>query len=78
MAYGSGRTGGSGSNTGASSIGRLDPDAADPEDTIQTFGGPPEVDEPFDIKGGPDGWLWFTDKAANALGRIFAGLPERL
>ncbi len=59
-------------NTDANSIGRLDPHAAQPEDTVQTFGGLPDVDEPFDIKNGPDGWLWFTNKAANSLGRIFA------
>jgi len=65
-------------NTGANSIGRLDPDAANPADTIQNFGGPPEVDEPFDIKDGPDGWLWFTNKGRQLPGRIFAGHPKPL
>jgi virginiamycin B lyase len=60
-------------NTGANSIGRLNPDAASPDDTVQTFGGPAEVDGSFDIKDGPDGSLWFTNKAANSLGRVWAG-----
>jgi hypothetical protein len=25
------------------------------------------------VKDGPDGWLWFTNKSGNSLGRIFAG-----
>jgi virginiamycin B lyase len=45
---------------------------------VQTFGALPEVDEPFDIKDGTDGWLWFTNKSGNSLGRIFSGHPERL
>jgi hypothetical protein len=32
---------------------------------IETFGVP---GEPFDIGDGPDGWLWFTGKAANPAG----------
>jgi virginiamycin B lyase len=32
--------------------------------------------EPFDIKDGPGGWLWFTNKAGNSLGRIFTGHPK--
>jgi len=35
-------------------------------------------DEPFDIKDGTDGWLWFTNKSGNSLGRIFSGHPEPL
>jgi len=65
-------------NTGANSIGRLDPEASDPGDTVQTFGALPEIDEPFDIKDGTDGWLWFTNKSGNSLGRIFSGHPEPL
>jgi virginiamycin B lyase len=60
-------------NTGANSIGRLDPHATDLADTIQTFGEPPDVGEPFDIKDGPDGWLWFTNQGGNTLGGIFTG-----
>jgi virginiamycin B lyase len=60
-------------NAGSNSIGRLDPTAPNPGTTVQTFGAPPNVDEPFDIKDGPDGWPWFTNKSGNSLGRIFAG-----
>ena len=41
--------------------------------TVRAFGAYPDVDEPFDIKDGPDGWLWFTNKSGNSLGRIFTG-----
>jgi hypothetical protein len=47
--------------------------AADHGDTVQTFGAPPEVDGPFDIKDGPGGWLWFTNKSGNSPGRIYVG-----
>ena len=60
-------------NTGASSIGRLDPDAEDPRGTVETFGDTSLLKEPFDIKDGPGGWLWFTDKSLGSLGRIIAG-----
>ena len=60
-------------NTGANSIGRIDPNADDSADTVETFGDAPKVDGPFDIKDGPDGWLWFTNKTGNSLGRVYAG-----
>jgi streptogramin lyase len=37
---------------------------------VRNFGAFPEIDEPFDIKDGSDGWLWFTNKSGNSLGRI--------
>ncbi|MBX7433460.1 hypothetical protein JDV09_15270 [Mycobacterium sp. Y57] len=40
---------------------------------FRLIGGPPEVDGPFDIKAGPDpadGYLWFTNKGGNSIGRI--------
>jgi virginiamycin B lyase len=60
-------------NSAANSIGRIDPSAADPGDSLEAFGAPPDVDGPFDIKDGPDGWLWFTNKTGNTMGRIYAG-----
>jgi len=41
-----------------------------------TYGEPPIVAGPFDIKPGADpadGFLWFTNKAGNLIGRIFTG-----
>jgi virginiamycin B lyase len=35
------------------------------------YGHFPLIDGPFDIKPGPDGYLWFTNKAGNSLGRVF-------
>jgi virginiamycin B lyase len=60
-------------NSGADSIGRLDPLAPDPATTLETFGGPPSVEAPFDIKAGPDDWLWFTNQKGNSIARIYAG-----
>jgi virginiamycin B lyase len=59
-------------NTNARCIGRVDPDADDPSDTVQTYGDSTHLEEPFDIKAGPEGWLWFTDKSRGTLGRVFA------
>lgn len=47
-------------------IGRIDPDAADPASTIETFDA--TLDAPWDITTGPDGNLWFT--ATGGVGRI--------
>ena len=60
-------------------ISRLDPDADDLAATVRTFEGEDAARrDPFDIKDGPDGWLWFTDKAGHALERIYAGRRRRV
>jgi virginiamycin B lyase len=54
-------------DTAANAIVRHVPDG----DDWQFFGGPPNVEGPFDIKAGPDGTdLWFTNKAGDSIGRI--------
>ncbi len=51
----------------ANAVVRYDPAAQ----AWEFFGGPPDVEGPFDIEPGPDpAELWFTNKAGNSLGRI--------
>ena len=60
-------------DTDAHAIVRFDPAASAPEDRFTLFGRPPQVQGPFDIKATvdpSDRSLWFTDKAANTIGRI--------
>jgi virginiamycin B lyase len=58
-------------DTAANAIVRCDP-RADGADRWSSYGAPPEVQGPFDIKSADpaDGWLWFTNKAGNSLARI--------
>jgi len=63
-------------DTGANAIVRLDPLASDPDAMWVTYGEPPIVAGSFDIKPGADpadGFLWFTNKAGNSIGRMFTG-----
>jgi virginiamycin B lyase len=56
-------------DTGANAVVRFDPRAS----AWTFFGEPPLVDGPFDIKSGAnpnDGFLWFTNKRGNSIGRI--------
>jgi virginiamycin B lyase len=58
-------------DTSSNAIGRHDPRVSGPT-SWQFFGGPPDVDGPFDIKAGDptDDSLWFTNKSGNTIGRI--------
>src|SRR5215210_1029995 len=49
------------------------PAAAEP--TVNEFDVPTPASEPEDIVLGPDGDLWFTEQAANKIGRVKPGSP---
>ncbi|WP_433782625.1 virginiamycin B lyase family protein [Actinomycetospora sp. CA-101289] len=58
-------------DTARNAIVRYDPRAAEGQ-RWSSFGAPPQVQGPFDIKSPDpaDGWLWFTNKDGNSLARI--------
>ena len=55
--------------SGASKIGRLDPDRG----TFTEFALPTPNATPIGIAAGPDGNMWFAEKAASKIGRITQG-----
>ena len=64
-------------DTDADAIVRFDPAASANGDAWAFFGGRPLVEGPFDIKSGADprdGFLWFTNKSGNSIGRISSGV----
>lgn len=66
-------------DTDADAIVRFDPSASTNGDAWSFFGERPFVEGPFDIKSGADtrdGFLWFTNKTGNSIGRISTGVAR--
>ncbi|MFN2592972.1 MAG: hypothetical protein ABR532_09100, partial [Candidatus Dormibacteria bacterium] len=61
-------------NSGGSSVGRLQPKAADPGSTIETFAfrasNSQPAARPLGITAAPDGNIWFTEADTNLIGKI--------
>jgi virginiamycin B lyase len=54
---------------GSDRIGRIDPGADDPAQTLQTFTAP-GISKPVAIKTAADGRIWFSLRGADALGCV--------